>query len=97
MNRPTGGGGTTARPGGPARPGAPTRPVQRPGSNRVANPVRLGDFLRSLLAEMRRVTWPTQQEWISATILTIGLVTVIGFYTYAIDELCGFVFGLVRK
>jgi preprotein translocase SecE subunit len=71
--------------------------VQRPGANRAANPVQVQDFFRSLVAEMKRVTWPTRQEWVSATILTIGLVTVIGFYTYAVDELFGFLFGLVRK
>ena len=97
MNRPTGGGGTTARPGGPARPGTPTRLAQRPGSNRAANPTQVQDFFRSLVAEMKRVTWPTRQEWVSATILTIGLVIVIGIYTYAIDEFCTFLFGLVHK
>jgi preprotein translocase subunit SecE len=97
MNRPTGGGGTTARPGGSARPGSPPRPIQRPGANRAANPMQFQNFFRSLVAEMRRVTWPTRQEAISATILTIGLVVVIGFFTYAVDELFGFLFGLVHK
>ena len=97
MNRPTGGGGTTARPGGPARTGAPSRPVQRPGANRAVSPVGVQEFFRSLVAEMRRVTWPSRQEWISATILTIGLVTVIGLYTFAVDELFGFLFGFVHK
>ena len=97
MNRPTGGGGTTARPGGPTRSGAPTRPVQRPGSNRAATPATLQEFLRSLVAEMRRVTWPSRQEAISATILTIGLVLVVGCFTFAVDELFGFLFGLVHK
>jgi preprotein translocase SecE subunit len=97
MNRPPGGGGTTARPGGSARSGAPSRPVQRAGSNRAISPVGVREFFRSLVAEMRRVTWPSRQEWISATILTVGLVIVIGFYTYAIDEFFGFVFGLVHK
>jgi preprotein translocase SecE subunit len=45
---------------------------------------------------MRRVTWPTRQEWISATILTIALVVTIGIYTYSVDEFFGFLFGLVQ-
>jgi preprotein translocase SecE subunit len=45
---------------------------------------------------MRRVTWPSRQEWVSATILTVALVAVIGLYTYLLDELFGFVFGLVH-
>jgi len=91
MNRPTGGGGTTAR------PPQPPRPVARPGSaERAQRSVRAELFFKSLVAEMRRVTWPTRQEWISATILTIGLVIVIGLYTYTADEFFGFLFGFVQ-
>jgi preprotein translocase subunit SecE len=53
-------------------------------------------FIRDLVSEMRRVTWPSRQEWVSATILTIALVTVIGLYTYLCDQLFGFVFGLIQ-
>jgi preprotein translocase subunit SecE len=90
MSRPTGGSGTTVRPGTPARP------TQRPGSNRAASSATVEEFFRGLVSEMRRVTWPSRQEWVSATILTIGLVTVIGFYTYALDEVFGYLFGLVH-
>jgi preprotein translocase subunit SecE len=44
------------------------------------------DFVRGVFTELRRVTWPTRDEWVSATILTIGLVVVIGFFTWAIDQ-----------
>ena len=64
--------------------------------DRAARVARTEQFFRGLVSEMRRVTWPTRQEWISATILTIGLVVVIGIYTYAIDEFLGFLFGLVQ-
>jgi preprotein translocase SecE subunit len=46
---------------------------------------------------MRRVTWPSRQEWVSATILTVALVAVVGLYTYSIDQLFGFLFGLAHK
>jgi len=62
MNRPTGGSGTTIRPGSPKAP--------RP--------------------------WPTRPEWVSATVLTIGLVVVIGFYTYIADQIFGYLFGLIH-
>jgi preprotein translocase SecE subunit len=45
---------------------------------------------------MRRVTWPTRQEWVSATFLTIALVVVIGCYTYFADQLFGYVFSLLQ-
>ncbi|GAC1475773.1 MAG: hypothetical protein NVS2B8_19610 [Vulcanimicrobiaceae bacterium] len=91
MNRPTGGGsGTTVRPGTP--------PSRRPAppSDRAARQAGAERFIRDLIAEMRRVTWPTRPEWVSATVLTIGLVVVIGFYTYVADQIFGFLFGLVH-
>ena len=74
----------------PARRPAPT-PAQR-----AANAARTQEFVRGVVAEMRRVTWPSRQEWISATILTVALVFVVGIYTYTIDELFGFLFGLIQ-
>ena len=89
MNRPTGGGGgTTVRPGTP-----PRRPVSTP--DRAVRQRNAERFIRDLINEMRRVTWPTRPEWVSATILTISLVVVIGLYTYLADELFGFLFGLL--
>ena len=91
MNRPTGGGGTTVR------PGAPNRPSSRPGSgDRAVRQANAERFVRDLVSEMRRVTWPSRQEWVSATILTIGLVVVVGLYTYLADQLFGYIFGLVH-
>jgi preprotein translocase SecE subunit len=52
--------------------------------------------IRDLISEMRRVTWPSRQEWVSATILTIALVVVIGLYTYLADELFAYIFGLLQ-
>ena len=91
MNRPTGGSGTTVRPG-PGRP--PVRPNANDRAVRQANAER---FVRDLANEMRRVTWPTRPEWVSATILTIGLVVVVGLYTYLADQLFGLIFGLVHR
>jgi preprotein translocase SecE subunit len=42
---------------------------------------------------MRRVTWPTREEWIAATLLTIALVVGVGIFTYLCDMLFGLVFG----
>ncbi len=54
------------------------------------------EFVRGVALEMRRVTWPTREEWISATILTILLVVAIGLYTYTVDWLFGQVFQLIH-
>jgi len=54
------------------------------------------DFVRGVIAELRRVTWPTREEWVSATVLTIALVVGIGLFTYALDQLFGFLFNWIH-
>jgi preprotein translocase SecE subunit len=44
---------------------------------------------------MKRVTWPSREEWVTATLLTLGLVLVVGLYTAAADHLFGWLVGLV--
>ena len=61
---------------------APTRQVQSQAGN---------DFVRGVFTELRRVTWPTRDEWVSATILTLGLVVIIGLYTYGLDQGFGWI------
>jgi preprotein translocase subunit SecE len=91
MNRGAGGGGTTVKtPGSP-----PARPTART-AERAANAARAQAFLRGLVSEMRRVTWPSRQEWISATILTVGLVACLALYTYVVDQLLTLIFGFIH-
>ncbi|MGB6984677.1 MAG: preprotein translocase subunit SecE [Candidatus Aquilonibacter sp.] len=52
-----------------------------------------GDFVRGVFTELRRVTWPTRNEWVSATVLTLLLVVGIGLYTYVLDQGFGALFG----
>ncbi len=54
------------------------------------------DFVAGVIAELRRVTWPTRDEWVSATVLTIALVVGIGLFTFALDQLFGFLFNLLH-
>jgi preprotein translocase SecE subunit len=66
------------------------------GTTRAANQARSQEFLRGLASEMRRVTWPTQQEWMAATILTLALVVGVGCFTYGVDWIFSQLFGLIR-
>ena len=75
----------------PARPATPA-----PGRPAAAATAGRQDFVRSVIAEMRRVTWPTREEWISATVLTIVLVVGIGLFTYAFDQLFGWLFQVIH-
>ena len=72
------------------RPGSP---AARPAAAATAG---RQDFVRGVIAEMKRVTWPTRDEWVSATILTIGLVVGIGLFTYAADQLFGWLFSMIH-
>jgi len=51
--------------------------------------------VRGVVTEMKRVTWPTREEWIAATLLTVALVVGVGVFTYACDLLFGWIFGLL--
>jgi preprotein translocase SecE subunit len=57
--------------------------------------VRVQAFVNGVISEMKRVTWPTREEWVTATLLTLGLVIVVGLYTAAADHLFGWLVGLV--
>jgi preprotein translocase SecE subunit len=44
---------------------------------------------------MRRVTWPTRDEWVAATILTVVLVVGVGIFTYLVDLTFGWIFSFL--
>ena len=92
INRPTGGTGT--RGGGNNNKSGTGRPVAAaPRRQAGASPA---EFVRGVVLEMRRVTWPSREEWISATILTILLVVGIGLFTFVVDWLFGQIFTLIH-
>jgi preprotein translocase subunit SecE len=64
-----------------------------PGS---ANKQTAQEFVRSVWLELRRVTWPTRDEWVSATVLTVVLVVAIGLFTFGADQLFGWIFNMVH-
>ena len=55
-----------------------------------------GDFVRGVFTELRRVTWPTRNEWVSATVLTLGLVIGVGLITWGLDNFFTWLFDLLR-
>ncbi len=91
MNRTTGGAPTR---GGGNIKGTSNRGVAT--AHRPPSLARTQEFVRGVVLELRRVTWPTREEWIAATILTIALVVGIGLFTYLVDQLFGFIFNLIH-
>jgi preprotein translocase SecE subunit len=49
--------------------------------------------IRAIASEMKRVTWPSRDEWISATMLTVGLVVVVAMWTSLMSYIAGKIFG----
>ena len=48
---------------------------------------------RSIASEMKRVTWPSRDEWVSATLVTVGLVVIVAIWTSLISWIAGHIFG----
>lgn len=89
----------------PKSPGAPTRTAStnRPAAGkpaatagaRAANARATQEFFGGIISEMRRVTWPSREEWVAATILTVVLVVGVGLFTYVVDLAFGWIFSLL--
>jgi preprotein translocase subunit SecE len=89
---------TPKGPGTPARASSTNRPAAaRPGATavRAKNSRATQDFFRGIVSEMRRVTWPSRDEWVAATILTVVLVVGVGVFTYVVDLAFGEIFSLL--
>jgi preprotein translocase subunit SecE len=89
---------TPKTPGTPARATSSNRPANRPAAANprgAANARATQDFFRGVVSEMRRVTWPSREEWVAATILTVVLVVGVGIFTYLVDLAFGGIFSLL--
>ncbi len=63
---------------------------------RQARQINLREFARGVWLELHRVTWPTREEWMSATALTIVLVVAIGIFTWVCDWVFGQIFNFIH-
>jgi len=88
-------------PKGPSTP-ARTNSTNRPASKspdataaRARNSRATQEFFRGIVSEMKRVTWPSRDEWVAATILTVVLVVGVGIFTYLCDLAFGAIFSFL--
>jgi len=95
---------TPKNPASPGRPSSPARPSARgtavagrpaPTKQRAANQQATQEFVQGVIAEMKRVTWPSREEWVAATILTIALVVGVGVFCYVVDLVFDWIFSLL--
>ena len=82
MTEPRGGAATAERP-------AP-RPSTAAGGRGRGNPlVRLGLFYRQVVAELRKVIWPTRKELVTYTTVVLVFVTFMTALVAVLDILFG--------
>jgi preprotein translocase subunit SecE len=46
---------------------------------------RAQEFLKEVLAEFRRVTWPSRPELVNSTVVVLVVTLVIAFFLGAVD------------
>ena len=46
---------------------------------------RLQEFVREVLAEFRKVTWPNRQELVNSTTIVIVVTVVLAFFLGGVD------------
>lgn len=55
------------------------------------------NFVQGINAEMKKVSWPTQEQLKEATLLTLGTCAIITIFVYSIDliftQIFSFIFG----
>jgi preprotein translocase subunit SecE len=57
--------------------------------SRPSPPARLALFYRQVIAELRKVFWPTRQELVTYTSVVVVFVTVIIAIVFTLDYLFG--------
>jgi preprotein translocase subunit SecE len=82
--------------GGSAGKGQPTKP--RGGTDtRAALPARVVRFLREVVAELRKVIWPTRKQLVTYTAVVLVFVSIMVAYVALLDmgfgEIVLYVFG----
>ena len=75
-------GNTTAASNKTPRGGA--SPATRAGGNALA-PANLARFLREVVAELRKVIWPTRKELVTYTIVVVFFVAIITAIVAGLD------------
>ncbi|MEP6570294.1 MAG: preprotein translocase subunit SecE [Acidobacteriota bacterium] len=63
---------------------------------RVGPLSRLGQFLRDVRAEMKRVSWPSAKEVKNTTIITLIAVIFFAIYLFLVDRVWAFLLDQLR-
>ena len=58
---------------------------------------RLGNFLKDVRAELKKVTWPSRNEVTSTTIVVIAATIFFGFYLFFMDVIFSWVITRIKS
>ncbi len=73
-------------------------PAARPAASRSRLPgMGLGDSVREIRSELKKVVWPTRDEAIRLTIVVIGVCTAVGLFLGAADYIFAQTFTLILR
>ena len=85
--------------GEPQKKTSPSGGGGRGGKQRAAAPgffARTGQFVRDTRAEMRRVSWPTANDVMNTTKITLVAVVFFALYLFGVDRVWAFLIEHLR-
>jgi len=56
--------------------------MEKPGRSKLQTPVQ---FVREVVAELKKVTWPTRQETLKLTVVVIAISVIVGVFIGILD------------
>lgn len=56
---------------------------------------KLSKFIKEVVAELRKVTWPTKDELIGSTIVTVVVSSIVAVFIGIVDRILTFVISLI--
>jgi preprotein translocase subunit SecE len=58
---------------------------------------KLGNFLKDVKAELKKVTWPSKNEVTSTTVVVIAATIFFGFYLFFMDLIFSWVISQIKN
>ena len=59
--------------------------------------VRIGRFLKEVVGELKKLTWPTRKELVSYTLTVMGFILLLAVIIYVLDLAFGSGLGLIAS
>lgn len=56
---------------------------------------KISKFLKEVVAELRKVTWPSKDEMIGSTIVTIVVSVIVALFIGVVDQILTYLISLI--